>query len=210
MNKNPLQDIQKRPYHYWFIDGLGEMTAAVLLFLIGAAFYIQGTTTPGSLPFTLSGIAGLLLIGGGPWLARPVVRKLKERFTYPRTGYVAYKQPSPRRRAWVLVLTFLVSIATVSLILTNAEFSLAWLPLIEGVAIGGLLLNSAFQHNIQRFYPLAGISIAAGAGLAISGYGDLVGTGIYFSIIGTAVLLSGAGTFRSYRKSYPALEEIEE
>lgn len=210
MNNHLPQDINKRPYHYWFIDGLGEMTAAVLLFLIGAAFYMQGTTIPGSLPFMLSGITGLLLIGGGPWLARPVVVKLKERFTYPRTGYVAYKQPSPRRRAWVLILAFLVSLATVSLLLTNAEFSLAWLPLIEGVAIGGLLLNSAFQHNIQRFYPLAGISIAAGAGLAISGYGDLAGTGIFFLIIGAVVLFSGVCTFRSYRKSYPALEEIGE
>lgn len=207
---DPIQDIQKRPYNYWFIDGLGEMIAAVLLLMIGAAFFIQGTTTPGSLPYMLSGIAGLLLISGGPWLARPVMSKLKERFTYPRTGYVAYKQPSPKRRAWVMLAAFLVSIATVSLLLANAEMSITWLPMIEGVCIGGFLLNSAFQHNIRRFYTLAGISVTAGAGLAISGFGDLAGTGIFLIFIGAVVLFSGVCTFRSYRKSYPDMLEAEE
>lgn len=209
MNNHP-QAIEKRAYHYWFIDGLGEMTAAVLFILIGAAFFTQGTTTPGSLAFTISGIAGLLLIGGGPWLARPVMAKLKERYTYPVTGYVAYKQPSSKRRVWVAVLALVVSSATVSIMMINAELSMAWLPLIEGVCVGGFLLNIAYQRGIQRFYPLAGISITVGAGLAVTGYGDLAGTGIYFLIIGAVVLFSGACTFAAYRKNHPVVMDAEE
>src|SRR5579872_5400876 len=91
-----------RASRYWIEDGLVEMT-------LGLVFAFQaGLSLAWRIPPIGLSAAGYLLI---PW----GFKKLKERITYPRCGYVAFPMPSRMRLAFLLFLGVAVII-----------FSLLW------------------------------------------------------------------------------------
>jgi len=88
--------VQRRTLQYWFEDGLVELA-------IGSSFLLLSSwiATMSLLPTSVAGKLG----AGFPvayiliFLAcRRVIRRAKEGLVYPRTGYVSYARPSPRRR----------------------------------------------------------------------------------------------------------------
>ena len=82
-----LKKIHQRSLGYWFEDGLLEIVLGGLFLLLGVTFSIEGISDPGTLARRLSGIFALLIMVFGSIAARPIIRRLKERITYPRLGY---------------------------------------------------------------------------------------------------------------------------
>lgn len=200
--KDKIDQVAQRPRRYWFEDGLTELITGGLFLLIGVFSLIEGLAPPSSPMTRIAGIAGLITMVVGPWLARPIIRRLKERVTYPRTGYVSFRQPTKSRRAVTMIVALIVSGAVVW-ILMLLPGSLDWIPLIEGAAVGIFLFYQGQSFNLSRFYFLALLAAALGVGLSVAGIGNLVGMGIFFIIMGIAVLFSGGIVLHNYIDQAP-------
>ncbi|NIW44998.1 MAG: hypothetical protein GWN30_09610, partial [Gammaproteobacteria bacterium] len=65
------------------------------------------------------------------------------------------------------------------------------MPLIEGVVVSGLLLYQAFQIGMVRLYIEVVASIFLGVGISITGLGNTIGSGLYFSSFGLVLVIAG-------------------
>jgi hypothetical protein len=217
-NNNPtltnedLKKINQRSMGYWFEDGLLEIVLGGLFLLLGFTFLIEGISDPGTVTRRISGIIALLIMVFGSIAARPIIRRLKERITYPRTGYVTYRNPKPTRRSRTLsyILILGIVLIVVGIITSAPEKTLSWLPMFEGVIIGGFLLFIGYRTLIYRFYVLGAISILVGTLLSVSGIGNLIGMGILFIILGFSLLFSGGHRLYIYLRQTESSEFVDE
>jgi hypothetical protein len=203
-----IERITKRPIQYWFEDGLGELMTGSLFSIMGLFFLIQGWTTDSTAGY-LAGILGMVAIGAGPWLSRYFLKKLKEKVIYPRTGYVKFPTLKRTRRILTGVIALIVSSGLVFLV-SQYEDVLNWLPMIEGVAVGAMLYYQAMQVGLIRLYVEAISSILLGAGIAILGQGDLLGSGLYFLSFGLALVIAGGITLIRYLRRSSSFAGLDE
>jgi hypothetical protein len=197
MKDKDLDKLTKRPIQYWFEDGLGELVVASLFLLLGLLFTIEGLATNPTV-IRIAAIVAMITMLGGAWIGRPLLRKMKERWTYPRTGYVAFRKPKRSRRGLNLVIILLICGLVVWLVTQVPESKLALTPLIEGIAVGGFYIYQGYLSNINRFYILGTLALILGTALALAGLGNLVGAGIFFIAFSVAMLISGGLALRAY------------
>lgn len=209
--RSDIDRAEQRARQYWYDDGLTEIAIGILFLAIGALFLVEAFAPPGSLPNSFSALGIVILVAGGIWVANWAVRAAKRRITYPRTGFVRYRQParSTRRRLLTMAVAAVVSALTVRLLMAAAPASLAWIPALQGVFIGAFILYMASQVGLARLYLLALLSFVVGPSAALMGLGDTLGNGVYFAIMGAALVTSGVVTLVGYlrRTSPPGGEE---
>ena len=141
-----IQKAMQRTKRYWHIDGLVEIAFGCVCLVLASFFLIQAVLPQDSLVSQLLNAGFVVIIIGSVLISRRVVTLAKERLTYPRTGYVAYKRPGGGQ----YVLTFGVAMlmaALVAVLFTTAPASQAWLPAVTGVLIGAAMLF--FSYNIS-------------------------------------------------------------
>ncbi|MGA2263671.1 MAG: hypothetical protein ABSH28_19820 [Acidobacteriota bacterium] len=95
----------RRAAAYWFSDGLPDMIAGVAFLAVGGARWWEEVDYP---PWPLSGlVTGAALAVGALvlWKYRAILEFLKERLTYPRTGYVRAPSLTPDPGPTVLGLS---------------------------------------------------------------------------------------------------------
>jgi len=223
----------KRGRAYWFVDGFAEMGAGVFLALLGAVTLIRGIAVPaGMLPWlaataldigTLKAVMLLAFIFGVWWL--------RDRFTYPRTGYVR-GGGVPRgvilvvvRNIFLIAALPLLLLIGVLLLVPAARIILpalaAWLPLGIGILFGAFCYLAGEWMGLRRFrllgffILLAGIAVAGGQSAldypALSQDSPpaqiisrmFSGVGWMVSVSGIGFLVSGLTTFLRYRKENP-------
>jgi hypothetical protein len=201
-----LDNIMKRPTLYWYEDGLGELITGMIFLVVGGFILTQGLITHPLLQ-AIAGILGMIVIGGAPFIGRYLIRRLKERMIYPRTGYVKYSTATSSRRVFSMVIAALATGGLVLLVSVYSEI-LHWLPLIEGVAVGGLLLYQATQIGLPRLYIEVVASLLLGAGLSVAGIGNTIGSGAYFLGFGLVLaFLGGIALTRYLSRTTPVLGE---
>lgn len=203
------QEIDKttrRVFRYWYSDGFTELTMGGLFVLVGVLLYALATTPSGSpIIVVLSiGIPGLVL--GGGYLARRILGSLKERVTYPRTGYVAYRTKEGDRGRWIVIASVLV----LGLLLAFAPVWVSQIPLVEGVIMCTIFVYLGFRFGVIRFYLLAictaVISMAASVVIGIS---DELGSAVVFGAVGLVMMVSGGITLWVYlRRTQPPEKEV--
>ncbi len=187
----------QRTYRYWYEDGLAEIGTGCLFILVALLFVVESIAPAGSPLRGISAFGLPLLVIGGMWVGRYAVRALKSRLTYPRTGYVAYRRASGGRRWSALPIAAGMG-ALVAVLFASAPASLAWLPLLDGLAVAFFCLFLGRKVGLTRFYVLAAVSTLAGAALSLSGIGDVAGTAAYVAAMGVALAASGAFALRTY------------
>lgn len=206
--KDNLQDWANRPQRYWYVDGLAEIGGGVVILSLGILFGISGLFAEGKSKGLLTGIGQPVLIIGLSLLVRWIVAHLKERITYPRTGYVAYRRPEPRRRisGILLAVLFATGIGLVVFI-SRSWLNLQWLPAITGVFAGLLILIIALRIRLLRFYLLAGFTLAVGIATALLKLAEPYDSTVFFCGLGLGWIVSGAATLIRYLRSTTPLRE---
>jgi len=234
MNRD-IESAVKRGRGYWFVDGFGEMAAGGVFAILGAAVILRGAAPRDSLPAWLlaTGVdIGLIKLAGFT-AAVFAVWWLRDRFTYPRTGYVRGTFPAAQalgfvRNVFLIAVLPLLALAAVFLLVPAARGALAslpaWLPAAMGIFLGGCCYALGEWAGLRRFrldgmaILLAGIAVAAAellAGLPAAGSGAalpleeildraLIGMGLFTLASGAALFLSGLITFLRYRRENPA------
>jgi hypothetical protein len=196
MNDN-LDRTIKKTRQYWYIDGLAEIAFGGLCLVLSLYFFAKTTLPPQSpIGFGLD-IGFVLLVVSYGFLASRILKAIKMRLTYPRTGYINYPRSTGKRRRTTFVIGGMIGMV-IGVTIATAPASSNWIPAINGLLIGGAWLYIDHQIGLPRFYAMALLSALLGMGLSIIGLGDLVGLAIYYLVSSLIMLAFGGFTLFTY------------
>ncbi len=194
---NSIDETIQRTRRYWFVDGLNELASGFFLVLMALLFWGAHQL---SAPFSILTLAVLfpVLIFAGRWATSWLVRRLKERITYPRTGYVTYR-PARKHGRRVILLTLLgamLSAALIIFLLPAVEQS--WLPVMMGFFCAALTAYFGYQFGLRRFYVLAAVTLGAGLAIAFWVVAESVQLTVFLGAYGLGWMISGGVTLIRY------------
>jgi hypothetical protein len=106
-----LKEIERRPKQYWNADGLPDLLFGFVWILWGIGFLLPELLPAGSWQPYYSWVSLTLMVVSG-YVANWAIKKLKQRLTFPRTGYVEWRKPSVGARVAVMILAAAVAIGT--------------------------------------------------------------------------------------------------
>ena len=199
-----IEKIEKRTVQSFYDDGLFEIVLGVVLLLLGGYFFAQAAAPENSKwGAELSGIFVLVIVFAGFFVKR-ILRFLKRRITYPRTGYVSFKkkEPSPKRRlATVSVGALMGALATALYNLSPSVRVL--LPGLNGLLFAFVVLLIAHRVGLIRIYLLAAASAVIGFAVTSAGIGDIKGVSLYYGLFGAALIVSGLAALIVYLRRSP-------
>ncbi len=146
----------KRTRRYWFVDGLAEMSVGLTFSLLIIYYRAAEGFKPEWLRLPAFVIGAPALILGSTWLLGKAVSALKERITYPRTGYVSYprRQGSERWKRVILSATIGMAVgAATSLI--SSSLPPIYQQLFFTALVACVYVSIAYSMGLKRFYLLA-------------------------------------------------------
>jgi hypothetical protein len=203
-----LNELTKRPIQYWFEDGIGELVTGGLFTLIGSYLILQAILSNSVWQAVIS-ILSVIVIGGGVFLGRVLIAKLKERLVYPRTGYVSYpKRPSKGKLAVTLITVIAVAISVIMLGRSESDFT--WTTFVIGAICGALMLFQAIQTGFYRLYIEAALAFLLGATMANPAFAGKLNNGLFFLIYGLILVFAGGCALFSYFQRAPSPTHEEE
>ena len=195
-----MDRIERDTRRYMYDDGLFEMATGLLLLIVGLGLFSWMAFTDISSTLGIALIASILVFAiGGGFLIKRAVEAVKERVTYPRTGYVSYKEEEPRHgRLVVMVGALLAALIT---LLLPAELSR--MSTIVGALLGIVLAALGYRLAIKRFYIVSFIAVASGLVMSALFEEEALGVAATLMISGAALIISGAVTLQRYLKNNP-------
>ncbi|OGD21413.1 MAG: hypothetical protein A2W03_15230 [Candidatus Aminicenantes bacterium RBG_16_63_16] len=208
MTDDEIKDIEKRTRQYFYEDGFIEIAVGILFLMLGGYFFATVALPATSRIKSWLDASFVLVILAGLFLVGRLVRFLKFRITYPRTGYVAYKkkEATPRRRAAAAVSGGVIG-AAFSVLLAVSPSVRAWLPALNGLLIAFACHLFARRADVMRFHILAVVSAVIGLAVALAGIGDIKGISLYYGVFGAAMIVSGIVAFSLYLRRSRTDEE---
>jgi hypothetical protein len=198
-----LDDFANRPLRNWNQDGLLDLLIGLVM-VVPVVTFLVGEALPKGPSWTraYSFIVPWVWLGCFLALAR-VFKRLKERITFPRTGYVAFPDPSWRRRAALLIFA--------------NGLAFLWLhwSWVSGLAVAlvmaATLLIDAFQFRLPHFLWPPIVALLLGVGAYQMGTYQIgtrmQGGWVMFVGVGIIRALTGAWKLRNFLKANPRPEE---
>ncbi len=207
--KDPIQETIRQTQRYWYVDGLAEMGTGSLIFFYGVLTLASTLAPEAWVGALMTGLGQPLFFIGGLVLVSYLVRWLKERITYPRTGYVAYPRRKKRAgRAFFLGAGVAVVFSILSIVLT-AALRENWIPVLVCFPLAMAEIWWAYSIGLKRFYILAAFTILLGIGLAIPPVPQACRLPILFVAMGASWAISGAMTLYHYLRSTQPAGEVD-
>jgi hypothetical protein len=206
MQNIDLAEIERRPQQYWNADGIPELLMGVLWMVWGAAWLIGERIPRGSVytAFWLMTPALLALSGS---LVVWATRALKARITFPRAGYVAWREPS-RTTQFAVAAIAIVTAAILAGVAVKARNTGATsqlvTPLLSAILSLAFVVAAVRQHA-PHLLALAGVAVALGIVLGTT-HGGWESANWLFLLIGAASALVGATRLTLFLRSHPRAE----
>lgn len=211
MESNKLNNTLLRSIQYRFEDGIIELVTGGIFLLAGIYFYLQAVMANSQLAELLTASFALVFIGGW-YLMQYSIRSLKERITFPRTGFVAYRKNSGNRAVRIIAAVGIAILAggllAFSQIKTGPEWNL--MPPFSGLVIAIALGLIGLQTALPRFYLLALISLVLGGFFAPAWLSNDLATAAFCGAIGVVLLVSGGAVLRHYLSQNSAPTEASD
>jgi hypothetical protein len=209
--KPNLDQIQRRTVGYWFNDGLVDLFVGGIFLLLSLFFLVSGLLQPGFLTALTVGIGQPLIILVGFLVGKKVVPLLKEKYVYPRTGFVAYKERSTVSRGGRAVIAMLVgALTSVAVMLILPSFGENSIWFISGIMIAVFIVYLSFRSGLIRYLILASVAILCGSIVSVLGVADTFRSAVFYGLFGLAWLVQGGVSLVGYfRKHTLTGEEVE-
>jgi hypothetical protein len=210
MMKNDIDKVIQRTHRYWYEDGLNEIATGCMFVGCGLLLFMMYSVPPGSLLAPVLAIGFVILVAFGGLAVSRAVKAVKNRVTYPRTGYVSYRRPGSSGRPYVVWAGVGIGLAVLGIILSkvHAPLWLGSMAMAQGLLMGAVLFYLGHRLGLTRFYVLAFLSALIGVVVALNGFDDALSSAAYFGEMGLVVTASGLFTLRTYlRQSQPPVEE---
>jgi hypothetical protein len=174
-----IESAVQRGRAYWFVDGFAEMGVGIFLLLLGIAVLLRGWIGQEGFLSWFASIAidiGILKVVTILTLIL-TVWWLRDRFTYPRTGYVRGSRFSLSgfagffRNIFLLVilpaLVLLAAFAFVPAVRVILASISAWMPMGIGILWGGLFILTGGWSGLRRFRTMGGLILLTGVGIGM-------------------------------------------
>lgn len=204
-----IENIIRNTRRYWYIDGLSEITGGIIISLGGFSYYLVSIMKNSPIKFLLLIVVQPVIIIGGSLLARKILPLIKERLTYPRTGYLTFKRPA-RNNRWkriFMVVSVAVAISVLVTFITNA-LPERLLPFITACFLMIFSAYLGYQNAVPRFYWAGLFILLLGAGIAYLNPTGPLPYMYLFTGTGLIWVFSGLITLILYiRKTKPIAEE---
>ena len=199
-----IEKIEKRTVQSFYDDGLPEISLGLIFLLLGGYFFAQAAAPEGSALGPALSVLFILVIVSAGFLVSRILRFLKRRITYPRTGYVAFKkkEPSSKRRAATMVVGGIIGAAIAALYGISPSFKTLF-PAVNGLLLAVAVLLFAGKVGLVRFYILSAAAAVIGFAVTAAGVGDIKGIGLYYGLFGAALILSGLVALVAYLRKSP-------
>lgn len=204
MKEETIQ-IEKRVKRYWYSDGIGELLGGAVFLVLALYFSAQQYFGDQSLVGNLLRAAFVVILIGSIFLGRNLINLLKTRLTYPRTGYVEYRQ-SGGNVVWMRILSVLVAmgVAMTSIIIVRRINFIDSMVAITGVLVAVILLvKQGWSFGVGRFYFFSALSLVLGGALSVSGLAPGYNLGLFYGLMGTTFVVSGGMILRRYLSENP-------
>jgi hypothetical protein len=204
-----LKEIERKPRQYWNVDGLPDLMMGVLWIVWGMAFLLPDLLPPGGwLQYYWMAVMPVLVVGGV--VANWAIKKLKQRLTFPRTGYVDWPEPAPASKVLASLLAAAVAAGVVLLaIRSNAQ------PMKDLVAPGLALLValgfliSALRLKLPHYFWMAAAALLLALIIARAHLDLSKGIICLFLSLGVLSTLMGIVRLQAYRRNNPLQQEGE-
>jgi hypothetical protein len=211
MTTDPLQNAQKRTFQYWYLDGTFEFNFGGLCLILAAYFYTNSLLAGywHANLFTEMFTFLLAFVGGGLLINR-LVMMMKERITFPRTGYIALPRKTGSGR-WKRILLISILSAIVSALMTvllmKRPANFDWTVAASGLLFCGVIIYLGIRSGVGRFFITATASLGLGIGLGFANLPENLGLTSFYGLLGTAMLLVGGLSLWRYLRQNPAFRQ---
>ncbi len=204
-----LKEIERRPRLYWTADGVPELIMGLLWIVWAAAFLLPAMFPPGGWLAFYWTIVPLILIMSG-FASAWVTKKMKQRLTFPRTGYVEWPEPGIAHK----ILPALLGAGTAAgIVFLSRQADARSLDTLVQPAVA-LLLALGFiflsvRHGSLHFlwYSSACLIMAFVFSWTRTGFDRSLP--LMFLILGALAALFGAIRLRAYMRRNPVPQEGE-
>jgi predicted membrane protein len=203
--KNETSQIEQRVKRYWYSDGIGELMGGGMFFLLGAYFSLQQYVSDQSFVGGLLQTGFVVILISGIFVTRRLINALKERVTYPRTGYIEYRT-SNKNANLMRALTFVVAmiVAAVSLFVVRGFDTIDAMVAVTGLLVAVIFaVKQGLTTGIGRFYFFSAASLVLGGVLSVSGFARGYNLGLFYGLMGIAFVVSGGLTLKRYLSENP-------
>jgi hypothetical protein len=197
-----LKEIERRPKKYWNADGVPELVMGAMWVLWGAAIALPTWLHLGNWIWLVLIFSGLA--------ANPAIKKLKQHFTFPRTGYVEWKPQSGLTKAAMACLGAGVAAAFLFLIRTaKVQGFMDLLPTGCALFFALLFLITATWHKLPHHLWISALSLVL-AFIIIHSQMDLTSSFILLWLsLGVCLIVLGGIRLRAYLHGNPRRQEDE-
>jgi hypothetical protein len=209
MDDQQIQQIIRKTHRAWFEDGVWEIGFSLAILIIALydwlVFWLDLETRLGMwLP--LLQVAVFL---GALLPVRWVVDRLKARFSFPRTGYVAFRRETKSGIGKRIVLGAGIGALVGAAVVTASLASnlKAVVPAIIGLVFGLTMGYLTWRFSLYRFAVIGMLTIALGVVLAFTAPDNEIGAAILLSGFGFLLLFSGCIALWRYLKRHPLASE---
>ncbi len=206
-----IKRLERRPFQFWFEDGIWEMAFGAMILFLGIFFLGQLIIPRKPLWLALWVVASLPVLFFSARFVNRGIQSSKEKWTYPRAGFVSYQRQGgfkrSRRFSWRGAILGLVSGLTYSLLKDVSGFS--WPLLVFGFLCGIAILYIAVRTNQARFFLLSIVMFIAGIILAKARADVIIGLGVLYAVQGLFLIASGRITFGRFVRQNPVREGNE-
>ena len=174
-----IDTAMKRARGYWFVDGFTEMIAGGWFILLGGVLLLRGIASPDSFLAQFASVAGEVSIVKvlGIIAAILILWWLKNRFTYPRTGFVRGKRvPVAQMLTFAGNAILILSLPVLALVaaflflpsVRGLVFSLpVWFPAVLGVIWAILIILPGEWMGLGRFRLLGAWILLTGIAVGV-------------------------------------------
>lgn len=211
MNLDPLES-KKRIERYWYADGLWEISFGLILALLSGFYFLVLRLEGTQMPAFIFMILQIAVIFGVYFIVSHLLRFLKERITYPRSGYVVFRKPAPIKRIQrgVLILLFSMVLAIGLGLLSIVQPLASRMPVIISLILAGTLVYLGFRFNLARMFVIAALTVLLGLGVSLLGLPDPLSNAYFFGGFSLLFFLSGSVTLWNFlRSTQPASADLD-
>ena len=201
MDRPDFDEIARRPLDYWRVDGLPDLVMGVLWMVWGTAWLV-GDALPHDWRWNVYWMATPVLLAGTGVIAIRVIKALKARLTFPRTGYVEWKEPSRGTRLTHAVVAVVVAAGVVALLSMRGGSGGRFAAPILGVILALSFLVVSIRQRAPHYLALAGVAVALGIAIATVGDGWMSANWLFLGV-GAATALAGWVRLATFLNRHP-------
>jgi hypothetical protein len=196
-----IERAERQASYNAYADGLADVAVGLLFLAIAGLFAVERyADAQGPLAHVsalgLPLVIVVMLVG-----IRAVLPRVQARVSLPRAGYVVLPRRDTRwSRGAAGLLAVAVGAAAVIAVFAFPD-SMRWLPIGQGLAVGGILALVGRGAGAPRFYVLAAVSVLAGIVVARADLDDPTASMAFYAVVGMAAVVSGIVTFGRFVRS---------